>query len=374
MKKAVKKTLLLLNCVIAGSLLLAYLSVYISPEDFWPLAFFGLAYPILLLLNLLMAILWIFRKNKFVLISLLTILLGSGYIRNFIQIPVFEKRDSFERSNDTIHGDTLVRQESIAFLSYNVRLFNFYRWSDNPAAGEMIFDLIADADPGILCLQEIYTPVEGEISSLSRKDGTGTYCYSHIAYAIGSSLSGKYGIATLSVFPIVNRGELRFPGTHNLAIFTDLKIHNDTIRIYNTHLQSIRLRKREYDLMKMLNSGEEEAMNEIKDISSRLKHAFRKRAHQAEILSGHIRESPWPVIVCGDFNDTPLSYTYHKIKGDLVDAFIESGLGIGNTYSGMFPSYRIDYILHSRNLQSGGFETVRVDFSDHFPVSCRFGI
>jgi endonuclease/exonuclease/phosphatase family metal-dependent hydrolase len=236
----------------------------------------------------------------------------------------------------------------------------------------MIFDLIADTDPGILCLQEIYTAEEGEISSLSHKDGTGTYGYSHIAYAMGNNLRGKYGIATLSVFPVVNRGELRFSGTYNLAIFTDLKIHNDTIRIYNTHLQSIRLRKREYDLIKMLNSGEEEAMSEIKDISIRLRYAFRKRAHQAEVLSGHIHESPWPVIVCGDFNDTPVSYTYHKIRGDLVDAFIESGKGIGNTYSGMFPSYRIDYILHSRKLKSMGFETVRVDYSDHFPVSCSF--
>ena len=113
-------------------------------------------------------------------------------------------------------------------------------------------------------------------------------------------------------------------------------------------------------------------MNEIKDISHRLKYAFRKRAHQADVLSDHIHTSPYPVIVCGDFNDTPVSYTYHKIRGDLVDAFIESGRGIGNTYSGMFPSYRIDYILHSRNLRSGGFETVRVDYSDHFPVSCLF--
>lgn len=372
MKKAIKKTLFLLNCFLAASLLLAYLSVYISPEDFWPLAFFGLAYPILLLLNLLMVVLWIFRKNKFVLISLLTILLGAGHIRNFIQLPALSKKKSLENRVDSLLVDTLIREKSFAFLSYNVRLFNYYQWSDDPDAGEMIFELIRDIDPGIVCLQEIYTPVEGEIFSLCRERGKGTYGYSHIAYTTGSSLSGRYGIATKSVFPIINRGELRFPGTYNLAIFTDLQIHNDTVRIYNTHLQSIRLRKRDYDLMKMLNSGEEEAMNEIKDISNRLKHAFQMRAHQAEALAGHIRESPWPVIVCGDFNDTPVSYTYHKIRGDLVDAYIESGRGIGNTYSGMFPSYRIDYILHSRGLHSVGFETVRVNYSDHFPVRCSF--
>lgn len=372
MKKAVKKTLLILNWFIAASLLLAYLSVYISPEEFWPLAFFGLAYPILLLLNFLMIILWALRKNKYVFISLLTILVGAGHIRNFIQIPIFNKKNSYENHYESIPGDTTIRKKSAAFLSYNVRLFDFYRWSANPAAGEMIFELIRDFDPEILCLQEIYTPVEGETFSLSREKGTRRYAYSHIAYVPGSSLSGRYGIATLSAFPIINKGELRFSGTYNLAIYTDLKINNDTVRIYNTHLQSIRLRKREYDLLKLLNSGEEEAMNEIRDISNRLKHAFQMRAHQAETLAGHIHESPWPVIVCGDFNDTPVSYTYHKIRGELVDAYIESGRGIGNTYSGMFPSYRIDYILHSRNLQSMDFETERVDYSDHFPVHCNF--
>lgn len=113
-------------------------------------------------------------------------------------------------------------------------------------------------------------------------------------------------------------------------------------------------------------------MNEIKDISYRLKYAFKKRAHQADVLTEHIQSSPYPVIVCGDFNDTPVSYSYRKIRKDLVDAYIKSGRGIGNTYSGVFPSYRIDYILHSRDIQSVGFETIKVNYSDHYPVSCMF--
>jgi len=367
------KTLLLLNWIIAVSLLLAYLCVYISPEDFWPLAFFGLAFPILAILNFLMVIFWIMRKKRFFLISLITLVLGLGHIRNFIQTPIVGNKEIVESTLDSLDGDKIFHHEPVAFLSYNVRLFDQYKWSENPSAKEMIFNLIHDRSPGILCLQEIYTTEKGKISQLSAKDGKSIYEFSHIAYTTGSSLSNKYGIATLSQFPILNRGEIRFPGTYNLIIFTDLKIHQDTIRVYNNHLQSIQLRKKEYDLIQILNSGEEEAMKEIKDISYRLKYAFRKRAHQAEVLSDHIHSSPYPVVVCGDFNDTPVSYTYHKIRGDLADAFIESGRGIGNTYSGLFPSYRIDYILHSQNFRSGGFETLRVNYSDHYPVSCLIG-
>jgi endonuclease/exonuclease/phosphatase family metal-dependent hydrolase len=93
-----------------------------------------------------------------------------------------------------------------------------------------------------------------------------------------------------------------------------------------------------------------------------------------DILSAHIRQSPYPTIVCGDFNDTPVSYTYHKMRGKLVDAFIESGSGIGNTYLGNFPSFRIDYIFHSKSFRSCCFRTDRINMSDHYPVMCTLSL
>jgi endonuclease/exonuclease/phosphatase family metal-dependent hydrolase len=113
-------------------------------------------------------------------------------------------------------------------------------------------------------------------------------------------------------------------------------------------------------------------MKEIKDISFRLKDAFIRRAKQANILSKKITATPYPTIVCGDFNDTPVSYTYHKIKGNLNDAFMEAGSGIGNTYVGNFPSYRIDYFLYSNDFKVKNYKVPHIKLSDHYPIVCEF--
>jgi endonuclease/exonuclease/phosphatase family metal-dependent hydrolase len=371
LKKTLKKALLLFNWFVVFSLLLAYLCVYISPERFWLLALFGLAYPILLILNIILIIFWLIRKTGWFLISLSVVLLGWGHFKSLVQFPKFKTENSSKEITDTLMMET-GDHVPVTFLSYNVRLFDYYEWSEEPEAGPSIYNLIHEKSPGILCLQEIFTQTKGEIPSLYSPDEDALFNYAQTAYAPSSSQKRNYGIATLSVFPIIHKGEIRFPETHNLVIYSDLLIDEDTIRVYNNHLQSIKLDKKEYDLMRILNSGEEEAMSEIKNISYRIKDAFQKRAQQADRISSHIQASPYPVIVCGDFNDPPVSYTYRKIRKNLTDAYIRSGSGLGNTYSGLFPSYRIDYILHSKDLYSESFETNKVSYSDHYPISCLF--
>jgi endonuclease/exonuclease/phosphatase family metal-dependent hydrolase len=113
---------------------------------------------------------------------------------------------------------------------------------------------------------------------------------------------------------------------------------------------------------------------EAKNISGRLKKAFIKRARQVDELNAYIRLSPYPVIICGDFNDTPVSYSYQKVRGDLEDSFMSSGTGIGNTYRGNFPSYRIDFIFHSKVITSTVYKTHQIDYSDHYPVSCELSL
>jgi endonuclease/exonuclease/phosphatase family metal-dependent hydrolase len=153
-------------------------------------------------------------------------------------------------------------------------------------------------------------------------------------------------------------------------MYSDILFHSDTLRIFNVHLQSIRFEKDDYafmDTARLKYSNDQ--MNEIRAIGSRLKTAFTQRAEQAQIIANYIMDSPYEVVVMGDFNDTPQSYAYRKIRKGIQDAFRKAGGGFGNTYSGEFPSFRIDYIMHGEALVPYEFERIKIDYSDHFPIT-----
>lgn len=315
-------------------------------------------------------IFWLVKLKKEFLISLIIIMIGWGYIKRAV---------SFHgKSLDKETGEIILNTESsieqantINLLSYNVRLFNIFNHSKDKNAREKIFELISDKKPDLCCLQELYIDNKKGISLEELKQKLSSTPYSNIAWADRFGKNKHYGIATFSKFPMVNKGVIRYPDSKNISIYSDIAFIEDTIRIYNNHLQSVRFIKRNIDFLVNLDlQSEEETILELRDISSRLKNAYIKRAKQADILSKHIENSPYPVIVCGDFNDTPVSYTYRKIKGDLNDAFTVSGKGLGNTYSGTFPKVRIDYIFYSDEFSGFNYQTIKVEYSDHYPISC----
>ena len=360
-----------INLIFAAGLLLSYMSVYVNPSIFWPAAFFGLIYPFLLLANVLFMIMWLVRLKKEFLISLIIILLGWGYIKRVVS---FQGKSLDKETTETIidtDGSDIENKTNINLLSYNVRLFNIFNQSKDKNAGEKILELISGKNPDLCCLQEVYIDNEKGISLEELTKNLSLTPYSNIVWANKIGKKEYYGIATFSKFPMVNKGAIRYPDSKNISIYSDIVIAEDTLRIYNNHLQSVRFNKRNFDFLVNLDlQSEEETILELRDISSRLKNAYIKRAKQADILSEHIRNSPYPVIVCGDFNDTPVSYVYRKIKGDLNDAFTLSGRGLGNTYSGTFPKVRIDYIFYSDEFSVFNFRTTKVEYSDHYPVSC----
>lgn len=359
LKKYIKKILLWINLLLAVAILIAYLANFISPSRIWQIAFFGLAYPVLLLLNIGCIIFWSWKKKIFVLISLIVILAGWANVGRYLQIRIFNKSPE---------SGKVVR-----LLSYNVRVFNRFILKEEFSLLDSVLWFVYEQGTEILCLQEFYTENAHKEQSEEYIDSIlYRMPYKHISYTYRPTATSNYGLATYSRFPIIKRGILKFNNSNNSCLYSDLVIYEDTIRIYNAHLQSISLKKNDYNFVDSLvfrfNANR---IDEIKDISGRLKHAFIKRAEQVDVLSNHIRLSPYPVIVCGDFNDTPVSYTYQKIKGNLRDAFIKSGRGIGNTYRGNFPSFRIDFIFHSRNILSADYQTHRINLSDHYPVSCN---
>lgn len=359
MRTFISKIILVVNVVAGLLLLFSYLSAHVSPAKIWLFAFMGTAYPALLIINVLFVIFWIVFSKWYFLLSLIIIIAGLKPVGSYIQ---------FGRNAE----DTGEWGETFKLLTYNVRLFNFYQWDNDTSARGKIIAYIIEEDPDIVCFQEFIT-VPGsayDIKNLRLK--LKSLPYYHINYTSEVPGNLSFGMATFSKFPIVNKGTIEFPGTLNGSIYSDIVINSDTVRIYNCHLQSVKLRRNYDDLLdSLIFNYNQKHLVELKDISVRMKQAFIQRAEQVDVLSAEINRSGHPQIICGDFNDTPLSYTYHTMAKGMNDAFKKAGAGFGTTYRG-FPHMRIDYILYSDHFKALDFKINRVNWSDHYPVVSRF--
>lgn len=363
--KLLHHTILYFNIAAVILLLFSYVSVYISPETFWPVAFFGLAYPFLLLLNLVAVVFWIILRRKEFLISLVVILLGWNDMAKIFQVPFHLHR----KSAQTVENGAL----QLKVVTYNVRAFNQYNWAKNPDAERQIVELLSNQKADVICLQEFYTHEKNPISTSQLLHKLGKTPYRHVYYVLGMASRNRHGIAIFSAYPIARKGVLIFEDNFNLAIYADIVAKHDTFRVYNCHLQSIRLLKKNLDFLDTMKfEYSEKQVGEIRDISVRLKDAYIKRAQQVDMIAMNINRCRHPLIICGDFNDTPISYTYHQLSNNLQDAFMEAGRGFGHTYQSFFPPVRIDYILHSNRFRCLGFATLRRNYSDHYPLAARF--
>jgi endonuclease/exonuclease/phosphatase family metal-dependent hydrolase len=371
MAKSKKKTgfwlklLLGINFIVIIALLLSYLSCYLSPVKFWIPAFAGLAFPYLLLANLIFVVLWLFIRLKFSLFSVLTIILGFNQIMASFQFHSGSK--------------ALVDKSYFKVISYNVRNFDLYsydkNWVSNHSKRNNIFKFLQTESPDIICFQEFVNDLSG---SFKTKDTLVTLLKAknvHAEYTVVSRNVNEFGLATLTSFPIVHKGRIDFPNSKtNLCIYTDVLVNKDTLRIYNAHFESIHFSHKDIQFAEKITAAKADKNEQLKDKSLRImrlmKIAFQKRAVQADLVAEHIKTSPYPVVLCTDLNDTPISYAYHRLKMNLTDAFTQSGSGFGHTYTGFYPSFRIDYILISEALQSADFSSVPSGNSDHYPVRC----
>jgi endonuclease/exonuclease/phosphatase family metal-dependent hydrolase len=359
------KLILFLNSIAVLILLMIYLSVRVSPEVFWPLAFLGLIYPLVLLINVGFVIIWLIRKKFYFLISVTAILIGYNHLSSFIQYTNTRKMPPEKGINLNV-------------LSYNVRVFDLYnygpQWQHNFTQRNNIFRFLDEKDFDIICFQEFVHDKTGAFKTADTLPRFLRARYAHTEYTRESRGLNYFGLATFSSFPIVSKGLIKFPTrAGNLCIYSDLKIGDDTIRVYNVHFESIGLSPEDYFFVENMVNVEQitdsKAFREgSMQVFRRLKSAFQQRAVQVELVAESIANSPYPVILAGDFNDTPFSYAYRVLTKNLNDAF-RSGKGIGQTYIGSLPGFRIDYILHSENFIPYNFVTGSQKYSDHYPIS-----
>lgn len=258
-------------------------------------------------------------------------------------------------------------------MSYNVRLFDLYNWQGNKHSRDSIFKFLDDEEPEILCLQEFFWDKTKVF--VTRDSITSLLSLPYVAEHYTREVVETYffGMATFSKFPICNEQAISFKNSSNSCLITDLVIDSDTIRVFNCHLESIRFIDVDYDII----SGAKGIMysfSKIPRLYYKISHAFDLRSEQAAYIAKLAKESPHPVFIVGDFNDSPLSYVYQQIKSvaGLRDAFKESGSGFGGTYNGRLPSYRIDYILHAPSIETSNFTVYDFPYSDHFPISAEF--
>jgi len=357
LKKYFRNIFLFFNLGSAVLLVLSYFSAYISPDEFSGFAFLGLIYSFLLFINILFVFFWIFQKSKLFLISTISILLGWNFLTNFIQVSFNYKKDD-------------ATQQSIHVLSYNVRVFDLWNWSNKKNSANLTFDFIRKSKAKIVCLQEFYSCNAKGKNAEDSLIKNSVLNYAHISYTVKNNKTYNHGIATFSTFPIVAKGNIGIKKGDNFCIYSDIKVGKDTIRVYNLHLESIHFGYNDYQLIESINSSDTIDVKGIKNILKKLKKGYKKRSAQSAIVSAHIEKCKYPIILCGDFNDTPVSYVYNQLTDKLLDSFCESGNGIGSTYINKYSTFRIDYILHSADFESFDFATPHFGFSDHYPVQC----
>lgn len=349
------------NGIVVLLTLLAYAGVHISPAIFWPLAFVGMLYLWLVLAHLGFLVYWLVFRRKRMWLSGITLLLGWNHLGDLYQ---FVGRDAPEDP-----------ARSVKVMSYNVRLFDLYNWSHNIRTRNRIFSLLNSEKPDILCLQEFFEVESGWFPTKDTLLG-GSFPWNaiHDEYTAETRLGQHFGIATLTRFPILEKGRITFPKEpNNLCIWTDLLVNGDTLRVYNAHLASIRFGREDYHFIDQLEQGtaDDSIAENSWRIVGRLKNAFVRRSAEADLIVEHMRTCPHPFVWCGDLNDTPMSYSYHALRTVMDDAFVESGSGLGRTYVGAFPSFRIDHIMHGPGIEASGFRTLPDELSDHRPVMCR---
>lgn len=361
------RIMLVFNILALLPLFACYLAPFINPGSFWLFAFLGLTYPFWLVLHTLFIVFWIFRFHRYVFISLISILLGYSHLANNIQLF------SFSESNADSTG--------IKVMSYNVRNFDLYNytpdWKIRQENRLKIMSFVQAEQPDIVCFQEFVHIDGNSFPTLDTLKQLLNHPKCHVNYS-RSNRDCHFGLATFSKYRIVNRGYIKFKNAegNNMCIYSDMIIDGDTVRVYNMHLQSIHLENPDYEFARDIKEGTLEDDTEsfrmkARKIASALKRAFKKRADQALKIRQHINDCPYKVIVCGDFNDTPSSFTYHQIADNLFDAFPYCGSGIGETYNGLFPLLRIDYIFFSEGMNATDYKKHKVDYSDHHPISCR---
>jgi len=341
------KTARIFNIVYAICVLLAYSSVLISPGLFWPAAFLALSVPFIILIEIGRLIYLSVKRSINFIFPLLLLVIAYPFVNATTPI-LKEKKDN--------------SSADVKVLSYNARIFNLYE--NKPVLSESMIDWVIAHEADIKCFQEYYNLDKDIIYGTTERISEKGKWYHFVQPTIVNRIGGEFGLAIFSRYPIIARGiiDVQKKST-NSAIFADIDIGGDTIRIINIHLQSIGFVDEDFEIKT------DQKVEGVKNIAEKLKVGFLGREKQLKKLEVYLEKSEHPVIICGDLNDTPYSYAYFKIRRFLYNAFEEKGNGFGFSYDETLSFLRIDHQFFSEHFDITTFKTdYGITFSDHFPL------
>ncbi len=332
-----QKLLFFFNCLAVLLLAAACFVPYISSERYAFLAFLSLGVPLLVIANFLFFLFWLYQRKRQMLLSLLILVIGYFSLGAFIKVGL---------------GESEAAADDLKVMSYNVRVFNKFGEMASPNVFDDIKAFVDEEKPDVICFQEVDYVRQKEYED---------YPYRYLEYI---HKQDKVLLGIFSKYPIINTELLDFPGSPNEAACADILYKNDTIRIYNMHLQSLGItHTRANSILDQQKS---------KRILKKMTEAFGKQQQQAKLVKEHMQANSYPQILCGDFNNSQFSNAYKTIRGEKNDSFIEQGFGYGRTLNYHRFPVRIDFILSDPVFEVKSHKTYDVEYSDHYPVMASF--
>lgn len=356
-KTLVKGIVLIANFIVVSIMLFVLVAAKISPQLILFPAYFSLAFPFVIFINIGFVLIWILARQWYFLLSLLAIVFMWSGVAAVFPVNLGETQ-------------ILSTDKSIKVLSYNTMLNAMLQKHSKDSPNEAI-QYILDQNADIVCLQEFAVSPQNEFLTLNdiQRIFKSQYPYSHLTFKYKNDWS-HVGAATFSKFPLVHKDTLYFDSDFNLCQYSDLNVDGQTIRVINVHLESNRLTQNDKAMPFELkdNFNAEKLSGTTRYLSRKLAVAYRIRAVQADSVAALMCRTESKIILCGDFNDVPLSYSYSKVRADLKDAFIEKGLGMGLTFNESIFRFRIDYIMCSDDFKVVNFVKGDLKASDHYPI------
>ncbi len=354
----IRKILYVLNIIFALLLLLSYTSAFVPQDIFTKVSLFGYMYPFLLAINIVFVIVWLFLKPKHILLSLIVIGIRFDYVGRLVNYSPKQEDGDLKLLTYNVHDFVHGREEG-TYLGLN-------------QLTDSIVNYIATMDADVVCLQDYdvnTTWKHGIHQQLTDSLDYTNFYYYNIKSIIADN------VAIYSKFPIIDAGSVMEDSNEKeCLIYADIKTKVGIVRVYNLHLKSYMLGAKEKSDYKEIVKGKI-SDTASKNIINKLLVANKYRAFQIRHIIKEIEKQQKPIIICGDFNDHPFSNTYKKFSKSFSDSFVAKGNGLGASYNGVFPAYRIDYIWYNKNrLECVGYSSQRLDFSDHYPIVSTFKI